>query len=388
MAFVSGPRQCGKTTLARGLLAARAGGGYHNWDEITFRREWAKNPSATLPAARNPVPLVVYDEIHKAKGWKRALKGVYDTLDWPVDILVTGSARMNVDRRRSDSLVGRCHHLRLHPFTLGELEGGGRMILPDESLARIASGATGNPAGPAQVLEAMMRHGPFPEPLLAQRDRKTRLWRRTRIERVIREDLRDLSRIQELSQVEMLAALLPERVGSPVSVATFQAILKASHPTVKNWLAALRELYLVYELKPYSRRIARSLRKEGKYYMWDFGEVPDPAARFENLIGSHLLKACHLWTDMGEGEFELFYLRNKEKQEIDFLIVRDRVPWLPVEANLDDPAPSPNWRRFLPQLPCQLAVQACLRAGVRKVHEDRGRRVVVASAADLLACLP
>ena len=122
--------------------------------------------------------------------------------------------------------------------------------------------------------------------------------------------------------------------------------------------------------------------------MWDFGEVPAAAARFENLIGSHLLKACHLWTDMGEGEFELFYLRNKEQQEIDFLIVRDRIPWLPVEVKIDDPTPSPNWRKFLPQLPCRLAVQTCLRPGVRKVHQEQDRRLVVVSAADLLACLP
>ena len=388
MAFVSGPRQCGKTTLARSLLASRGRGAYHNWDEIKFRREWAKDPAATLPAGGASVPLVVYDEIHKAKGWKRAIKGIFDTLESRVDILVTGSARLNVYRRQSDSLVGRYHHFRLHPFTVGELAGEGTIILPDELLERIDSG-NGRPQGAnAGIIEAMMRHGPFPEPLLAQSDRKTRLWQRTRIERVIREDLRDLSRIQELSQVEMLAALLPERVGSPVSVATFQGLLEVSHPTVKSWLAALRELYLVYELKPYSKRIARSLHKEGKYYMWDFGEVPDAAARFENLIGSHLLKACHLWTDMGEGAFELCYLRNKEKQEIDFLIVRDRIPWLPVEVKIDDPTPSPNWRKFLPQLPCRVALQTCLRPGVHKVHQEQDRRLVVVSAADLLACLP
>ncbi len=388
MAFVSGPRQCGKTTLARALLSARGAGSYRNWDEITFRREWVRDPAATLPRAGAKVPVAVYDEIHKAKGWKRALKGIFDTLEWPVDIVVTGSARLNVYRRQSDSLVGRYHHFRLHPFSVTEWEGGPGIALPDEALGRIAEGGGKAGRGVSAVLEAMMRHGPFPEPLLAQSDRRTRLWRRTRIERVIREDLRDLSRIQELSQVEMLAAALPERVGSPVSISTFQSLLEVSHPTVKNWLAALRELYLTYELKPYSKRIARSLHKEGKYYMWDFGEVPALAARFENLIGSHLLKACHLWTDMGVGDFELHYLRNKEKQEIDFLVVRDREPWLPVEVKMDDPAPSRNWRRFLPHLPCRLAVQTCLRPGVRDEYREDGLRLVVMSAADLLACLP
>ncbi len=388
MAFVSGPRQCGKTTLARMLLELRKNGLYHNWDDVTFRREWAKNPAQTLPEKHSPVSLTVFDEIHKAKGWKRSLKGIYDTLESPADILVTGSARLNVYRRNSDSLMGRYYHFRLHPFTLTEVAGNIPVILPDDVLTGLQNHSNRPEASNQEIIDAMMRFGSFPEPLLSQNTRKTRLWRRTRAEQVIREDLRDLSRIHELSQVEILAALLPERVGSPLSVSSFQPILETSHPTVKNWLSCLKELYLTYEIKPYSKQISRTLKKEGKFYMWDFGDVPDEAARFENLVGSHLLKACHCWTDMGEGTFELFYLRNKEKQEIDFLIVRDQIPWLPVEVKQSDTTPSPNWKKFLPQLPCKLAVQVCLCPGVWNVHRQDDRTLVVASAADVLSYFP
>lgn len=387
MAFVSGPRQCGKTTLAKMLLKERAAGAYWNWDDVAFRRRWVKDPGASVPpSAGDGCPLVVYDEIHKAKGWKRALKGIYDTLDRPADVLVTGSARLSVYRKGGDSLVGRYHHFRLHPFSVREVT---QPSLPgaDDALAAFLGGDSGGAAA-QQAVDGMMRYGMFPEPFLAQSDRKARLWRRSRIERVIREDLRDLSRTLELSQVEMLAALLPERVGAPLPVSALRDLLEVGHGTVNRWLAFLRELYYLFELKPYSNHIARSLRKEGKFYLWDASEVAAPPARFENLVACHLLRACQLWTDSGEGDFELCYLRNKEKQEIDFLVVRDRRPWLPVEVKFTDTTPSPNWRRLLSALPCREAVQLCATPDVRHVHRVADRRLTVASAAAFLSCLP
>ncbi|MDD4443203.1 MAG: AAA family ATPase, partial [Kiritimatiellae bacterium] len=225
---------------------------------------------------------MVYDEIHKAKAWKRSLKGVFDTLVRPVDILVTGSARLNVYRRGGDSLVGRYLHFRLHPFSVGEavgLEAPG----PDSALQAAIEGSLAHRGDVADAFKAMLRYGMFPEPFLAQNERKARLWRRTRVERVIREDLRDISRTLELSQVEMLASLLPERVGAPLAVARLAEMLEVSHATAKRWLSHLKELYYAFELKPYHNHVARSLRKEGKIYLWDASEVADEAARVENL---------------------------------------------------------------------------------------------------------
>ncbi len=387
MAFVSGPRQCGKTTLAKKLLGEREIGAYWNWDDVSFRRQWVKDPKDTLPrGGPASVPLVVYDEIHKAKGWKRSLKGVYDTAAYPFDAIVTGSARLNVYRRGGDSLVGRYFHFRLHPFSVRELLTAD-IPTPDAAIAALAARDAGAGDAAQEHFECMMQHGPFPEPFLAQSERRTRIWRRSRIERVIREDLRDLSRTLELSQVEMLASLLPERVGAPVSVSSLRDILEVGHGTVTRWLSYLKELYYLFELKPYANHVKRSLKKEGKFYLWDPAEVGDAPARFENLVACHLLKACHVWTDTGEGDFELFYLRNKEKQEIDFLIVRDGVPWLPIEAKLNAVQPSRNWPRFLGCLPCRFAVQVCARPGVWELHESGQARLLVASASDVLARL-
>jgi uncharacterized protein len=277
MAFVSGPRQCGKTTLARMLRDSRGAGVYHNWDDVTFRRLWVKNPADIIPRSETPVaPVVILDEIHKAKGWKRTLKGLFDTLDDPADILVTGSARLNVYRRGSDSLLGRYHHFRLHPFSLAELHDSDWRA-PPEDIETLFAPSADEPTCHEQIA-AMMQFGTFPEPLLAQNTRKANLWRRERRERVIREDLRDLTRTLELSQIEMLAALIPTRVGAPVSVATFRDLLEVGHTTVSRWLNWLKELYYIFEIKPYSNHIVRSLKKEGKLYMWDPAEVPDEAA--------------------------------------------------------------------------------------------------------------
>jgi len=383
IAFVSGPRQCGKTTLAKMFLSQRKVGAYRNWDDLEFRRAWAEHPSTIIPRAQGKdVPLVVLDEIHKERLWKRNLKGIFDTLEKPCDILVTGSARLNIYMKGSDSLLGRHYSFRLHPFSVRELDCP-EVLSPDGMLAALFSRAEHKRKSAEDSLSALMAYGPFPTPLLAQNARKANLWRRNREQLVVREDLRDLSRLLELGRIEMMTALLPERVGAPFSPTALAQDLEVSIPTITRWMSYLKQLYYVFEIKPYTRQIVRSLRREGKVYLWDYGAIRNETARFENLVACHLLKACHFWTDTGEGAFDLYYLRNKEKQEIDFLIVRDGVPWLPVEAKLTDTEPSPNWRKFAGLLPCKRGLQV-VRRPAWKVHEFGDARVLVAGAAEAL----
>jgi hypothetical protein len=260
-------------------------------------------------------------------------------------------------------------------------------VVPDGLIEFIFSRSKRRRKASGATLTALMKFGPFPEPLLGQNTRKARLWRRTRREIIVREDLRDISRIPELSRIELMISLLPERVGSLFSLNSVREDMEVSHETVKRWITYLRVLYYLYEVKPYHRSIPRALKKGGKIYFWDFGEVEDKAARFENLVANHLLKACHFWTDTGRGTFELFFLRNREKQEIDFLVLKDGRPWLPIEVKLRERSPSANWKKFLPLLPCRRGIQVVMDQHW-KIHEVGGKEVLVAGAAELLDYLP
>lgn len=386
MAFVSGPRQCGKTTLAKMMLKLRKRGQYSNWDDIEFRRMWTKSPSAIVPHKSKNIPIIIFDEIYKAKMWKRTLKGIYDGLDQLADIIVTGSARLNVYKKGSDSLLGRYYHFRLHPFTLAEIQKT-PTINPDELINQIFLKSLQVKKSAVNNVEELMQYGGFPEPFITQNVRQARLWRKGRVEKVIREDLRDISRIPELSQIEMLTSLIPERVGSFLSRAALRETLEVSFNTVQRWINYLKELYYVFELKPYSNSIVRSLKKEGKIYLWDYSEVDDKATRFENMIANHLLKFCHFWTDNGYGDFELYCLRNKDKEEIDFLICRDNKPWLPIEVKLNDIVPSPNWKKFINQISCNHGIQIICKPNYWKCHEYGKKRILVVSAAEILSYL-
>jgi hypothetical protein len=181
----------------------------------------------------------------------------------------------------------------------------------------------------------------------------------------------------------MLAAILPDKVASPLSLNSLKLDIEVTHLTLQRWLGWLKELYFLFEIKPWSKKIIRSLKKEGKIYLWDFSEVREQGARFENMVAVHLLKTCNYWNDTGQGSFELFYLRNREKQEIDFLIVRDGQPWLPVEVKRSDDKPSQNWKKFLPMLQCKKALQITEKP-VWKLYAENDSQLLVAGAAEAL----
>ena len=384
MAFVSGPRQSGKTTLGYMLAKERKASQYYNWDNIEFRRIWAKSPQSIITDTSSQSPLIILDEIHKDRTWKRTLKGIYDTLkfnDATCDIFVTGSSRLNVYRRGSDSLLGRYFHFRLAPFSLREL-GTANPLGPDETLQQLRNRKHKASASKREHLKSLMRFGPFPEPLLKQNVSKWRLWRKNRHEMIIREDLRDIGRSSDLGKIEMLAAILPERVGSPLSINSLRGDIEVAHQTLQRWIGWLKELYFLFEIKPWHKRITRSIKKEGKIYLWDYSEIEDEAIKFENLVAMHFKKACDYWNDSGQGEFVLYYLRNREKQEIDFLIVRDNKPWLPVEVKLSDSEPSKNWSKFLPLIGCKFALQI-INKPYWKIHEYDDSKILVADAAEV-----
>lgn len=380
MGFVSGPRQVGKTTLARSLLSDPQQD-YFNWDLDRDRRRIlrADGPLWTAPPG-SAKPRIVLDEIHKYPRWKRLLKGLFDRYRDDVEVIVTGSGRLDVYQKGGDSLLGRYELHRLHPFTVGELLGNGQQeILTPRRFDDLLEAL--EPArGAEEALQRIERFTGFPEPLFAGRVERLRRWRRARRDLVLREDLRDLTRIRELGLIDHLVELLPERVGSPLSVNGMREDVGVAFDTAKSWLATLARLYYVFELRPFAGKLARTLRREAKVYLFDFTEIEDEGARFENLVALHLTKLVDAWNDRGYGDFTLWYVRDKEKREVDFLVTDRRRPYLLLETKLSDDRPSPALRYFRDRLRPRHAIQLVRKGAVRRVDE-----MLVAPAALVLA---
>lgn len=355
MAFISGPRQVGKTTMARAYHDQYQQFAYCNWDELSVKKKWSKDPNLLVSdfdfSKIKDKRLLILDEIHKAKGWKGRLKGLFDTKSDLMNILVTGSAKLNVYKKGSDSLLGRYLNFRLHPFSVREVhqlnpldpEEVEKSLFRDKPIPGIIQ---------FEKLEQLLEFSGFPEPFLAKNKKVHTLWRKGRNEKIIKEDILDLTRIQEISQVEILTSLLPEKIGSPLSVQSLREDLSVSYDTISRWLSILKELYYFYDVSPYSKSIARAIKKEKKIYFYDWTQCEDDGARFENFIASHLLKACHYWEDVGEGDFQLHYLRDKEKNEVDFLVTKNKKPWFMVEAKNQQKTLTKASKVFQNQLNC------------------------------------
>jgi predicted AAA+ superfamily ATPase len=325
MVFVAGPRQVGKTTLAQRLLRSSEEGVYLSWDNREDRRE--------IRAARWPgsEALVVLDELHKWRGWKRWLKGEYDKHRHRLRFLVTGSARLEVYRRGGDSLQGRYHHYRLHPFSYSEALEPRSDSLPDPG--RELSIPT---RGRREQVRSLLQFGGFPEPFLAQSTTALRRWQKERLDRFFREDVRDLASIRELSSLELLADAVTERVGSPLSLNALREDLEVSHRALTSWMELLERLYHLFRVRPFGGPRVRTLKKMPKAYLWDTSLVSEPGPRFENLVALHLLKLCHSLEDREGHPVALHYLRDRSGREVDFLVTAGRRPWFAVEAKLSE----------------------------------------------------
>ena len=335
MVFVAGPRQVGKTTLAKRILDIDGPGLYLNWDNREDRREIR---AARWPAAR---ALIVLDELHKWRPWKGWIKGEFDKHRDRLRFLVTGSARLDVYRRGGDSLQGRYHHYRLHPFSYAELVTAGtpQVPVPGEELPIPRTGTQ-------ETVEALLHYGGFPEPVFAQSPRALRRWQNERLERFFREDVRDLEAVRDLSSLQLLADMVPERVGSPMSLNALREDLEVSHRALTAWMEILDRLYYVFRVRPFASARVRSLRKAAKGYLWDASLVPDRGARFENVIALHLLKLCHFLQDRDGHTAELWYLRDRAGREVDFLVTIGRKPWFAVEAKLSETRIEPSLGYF------------------------------------------
>ena len=317
--ILSGPRQVGKTTLSRQLDPSYV---YLSYDSSSDRRMIAKEEWP------RDVRLIILDELHKMKNWKSWIKGVYDTQGIPPALLVTGSARLEAFRKGGDSLAGRFFSYRLHPLTVKEI-----CAYLGES--------------PKDALDGLVRFGGFPEPFLNKNETLAARWRRTHIDTIIREDLLDLERVREVKSMELLIDLLRARVGSSTSYSSLADDLQVSIHTVKHWLEILENLYVIFPVRPYHQNIARSILKEPKYYFYDTGAIEgELGAKLENIVALALWRELHLLEDTAGQRVALHYLRDREKREVDFLVMIDNKPSLMIEVKAGDDSFSKSLFRF------------------------------------------
>ena len=357
MLFLMGPRQVGKTTTSRESASSFNEHLYLNWDNQEHRELLLAGPAAVagriqLDRLREKTPLLILDEIHRYGRWKNFLKGLFDSYPEEIKILVTGSARLDIFKAGGDSLMGRYFPYRMHPLSVAELMGTG--IREDPILHQ-----------PHRVdddaFEALVQFGGFPEPFLRQEQRFSNRWRRLRSQQLFKEDLRDLTRINELDVVQSLAEILRRRSGQLTSYSSLARSVNASVDSIRRWVATLESLYYCFAVRPWSRNIARALRKEPKYYLWYWSIVGDSGQRAENLVASALLKAVHFWTDQGLGEFGLYFVRDKQKREVDFVVTREDRPWFLVEVKSSGAASlSPQLAYFQRQSGAAHAFQVAL----------------------------
>lgn len=340
MIFVSGPRQVGKTTVLSQLNEIYPGP-ILNWDNLDDRSRISKEASRLFSENEN----IYFDEIHKQPRWKNFLKGYFDKYGSQCRIHVTGSARLDVYRRGGDSLQGRYILFRLHPFTLAEILHPSR--LPKEHvLSDLLEPDERDLAKADEAWKILKKFGGFPEPFLRQSEAFYRRWRSQRHERLVREDIRDMTRIRELALLEQMVAILPDRIAQPLSLNALREDLEVSHDSVRLWTQMLEEFYYLFLIPPYNKRLARSSKKEQKVYLWDYSELRLEGALFENMVASHLLKWSQMSRDIGFKEIEIHYIKNKEKMEVDFLITEEKKPVLLIEAKLNDTTPSSNAIQF------------------------------------------
>ncbi len=350
--LLTGPRQTGKTTLSK-MLGNDFD--YFNYDSVDDRlslkeKSWDRSK-----------PLIVFDELHKLKNWKSWLKGIYDTEGIPPSILVTASAKLDTYKKVGDSLAGRFFQFRMHPLDLKEID---TFLKPDDLEAE---------------LDKLLAFGGFPEPFLNGTSRFYNRWKKSHLDIILKQDLIDLENVRQITQIETLIQLLKHRVGSPISYSSLAQDLQCSDKTVKRWLTILENMYVLFNVPPFHKNIARAIQKAPKFYFYDTGQVlGDQGVKLENAVACAIQKEIHFREDCLGEEGKLYYLKNKDGREIDFCITTHSTPSLLLEVKWKDNNLSSNFEVFKKFFPSIQMVQVSKKLDREKTFPN-GAEIRIAS---------
>ncbi|MDO9182820.1 MAG: ATP-binding protein [Bacteriovorax sp.] len=319
--LLSGPRQVGKTTLSKALFENYD---YFNFDRLSDRKkliaeEWNRETD-----------LIIFDEIHKMKKWKQWLKGIYDT-ELKKNFLVTGSARLDTHRKVGDSMAGRYFQYRLMPFCLKEL-------------------AQNKYQTPKDNLNDLLKLSGFPEPLFSNSESFYKKWRKSHLDIIVRQDIAEIEAVKRITDLEFLIELMKSKVGSILSYNSLREDLLTDDKTIKRWLTIFENSYLLFKITPFSKSILHSTKKAPKFYFYDFPRIEDNGARLENLVALSLLKEIYFLNDTEGEDFNLHFLRDKDQNEVDFLITKNKKPIMAIEVKTSDVEISPGFKKLTNQI--------------------------------------
>lgn len=388
MIFLSGPRQAGKTTLAKEIAKKFKNNTYFNWDITEHKRLLIKNPTFFENANRHDesIPVVILDEIHKYKQWKNYLKGVYDQFAEDYKFLVSGSGRLDLYQKGGDSLAGRYFQFHLFPFTVAELSKK-RKSFAEFIETPLEKFDINNRKTTQEIWQTLFNFGGFPEPFTKGKKTFFTKWSRNYAAQLIREDIRNIHDIKNIDNIEILFSLLSSKIGSPVSMNSIAQDLQVSFGSVKEWLELFEKFYLIFRINPWTKKISRAILKEKKLYLFNYPEIQEESLRFENMAALEILRAVYNWNDYGYGRFALNYIRNKEKEEVDFLISNNNKPILLIEAKLSDDTPAKSLMNFQKILNIP-AVQIVNKEGVFKYIKNDNNKILIITACQWLSSLP
>ncbi|MDD5627853.1 MAG: AAA family ATPase [Elusimicrobia bacterium] len=388
IALLEGPRGVGKTFIAQQLQRRRGSQGVcASWDDWEFRKKALTSPYSIFEGHQTLLfkkVLALVDEFEKAHRKWDFLTDLYNAHSDKIDFIATSSYNSKLSLNNRKFIRSKCSRYRIHPFCLSELIKAG--FLPSrDTCVKVLSTVLTSPPDPGRrgknALELLIKFGGFPSAFICQNEKKHAGIIKERRDRLVREDLREMTRIHQLPGVESLMDMVSP--GALLSFNTLRLRLGINAATARLWLDQLERLHFCFRVEPFAGRLPRALRHAAKLYLWDWSCVANAELRFENLIACALLRWCHFAQDWGGEDLELRFVRDKERRSVPFLLVLDGKPRLLVGTAAGEAGALGPLRYFSQRLRVPAVLAA---AGCKAAAESTGVKVVPAAA--FLAGIP